>query len=159
MSAGGLQWTDDGGEIDFEKVEVDEAERQKLKQRIKALETEARDVFHAGKIDFGRELQKFEQRNQVEVPCTLTQIEDAIYLDQGLVLSLQYHIFNTRQKQVLLTESDACYSELGLDNYQRTGRHPASIFREKPRKYFDTGVNFLGVKNIGECTLGDDQEA
>ena len=44
-------------------------------------------------IDFNAQLQALKKRTECELPHTLSQVEDAMYLDQYNVIVLEYHYY------------------------------------------------------------------
>ena len=44
-------------------------------------------------IDFKEEREKYKDRTEMELPYTLTQAEDAMYINQQFIVSLEYHYF------------------------------------------------------------------
>ena len=44
-------------------------------------------------IDFNAQLQALKKRTECELPHTLSQVEDAMYLDQYNIIVLEYHYY------------------------------------------------------------------
>lgn len=44
-------------------------------------------------IDFEQQLKAYKERNEVDLPFTLTQVEDSMYIDQYQVVTLEYHYY------------------------------------------------------------------
>lgn len=55
-----------------------------------------------GKINFADHLKELQQRTEIELPYTLTQVEDAMYLERDKVVTLEYHYY----------QKDCAYTEL-----------------------------------------------
>lgn len=44
-------------------------------------------------IDFSAQLSALKRRTETDLPYTLTQVEDAMYLDQNSIVTLEYHYY------------------------------------------------------------------
>ena len=90
------------------------------------------------KIDFDQQLQAYKERTEMTLPYVATQVEDAMYLNQQHVVTLEYHYF----------QNDCIYSPLekvdekdisdhlpekekdifGTKNFGKSGQSPSSQF-------------------------------
>lgn len=44
-------------------------------------------------IDFSAQLKALKKRTEVDIPYTITQCEDAMYIDQAAVVTLEFHYY------------------------------------------------------------------
>lgn len=72
-----------------------------------------------------------------------------MYVDEGVVVSLEYYVFNNEQDHIHLTDinevgmTEENVLRLNTDKYQSTGAHPMSIFRNPPKNYVDANKDYL----------------
>jgi len=44
-------------------------------------------------VDFQKHMDDLKARTETEIPFTMTQVEDAMYLDKTMVVTLEYHYY------------------------------------------------------------------
>ena len=44
-------------------------------------------------IDFEQHLEALKKRTELEIPYTTTQVEDAMYIDQNTIMTLEFHYY------------------------------------------------------------------
>lgn len=44
-------------------------------------------------IDFDKHLEALKKRTELEIPYTTTQVEDAMYIDQNTIVTLEFHYY------------------------------------------------------------------
>lgn len=112
-------------------------------------------------IDFNAQLQALKKRTENNLPFTLTQVEDCMYLDQYNILALEYHYYQNDCKYTHLAQCDEHINDqgiwldsdekkvthlLGTEKYQLPGEeiHPMSSFaREDILNFVDTHEDIL----------------
>lgn len=112
------------------------------------------------RVDFSEQLSSLKKRTEMDLPYTMTQINDAIYLDQYSLLSFEYHCYQNDvryqklrrlddriDKRGVLVDSNGnpVHNLLRTQEYQRTQPpHPMSAFdRNGIRNYEDTGEDLV----------------
>jgi hypothetical protein len=57
-------------------------------------DSKLKNLNNSGKfIDFNKELKVIKELTELNIPYTITQVEDAMYLDQNFVVTLEYHFY------------------------------------------------------------------
>lgn len=64
-------------------------------------------------IDFQAQLEALKRRTETELPHTLTQVEDIMYLDQYSVISLEYHYYQNDCKYLNMNPCNEHLDETG----------------------------------------------
>ena len=64
-------------------------------------------------IDFEQQLKAYKDRNEVDLPFTLTQVEDSMFVDQYQVVTLEYHYYQTDCVYHELNKCDEYVNEEG----------------------------------------------
>jgi hypothetical protein len=64
-------------------------------------------------IDFNAQLKALLRRTETELPHTLTQVEDIMYLDQYSVVSLEYHYYQNDCKYINMLQSQETINQEG----------------------------------------------
>lgn len=77
-------------------------------------------------IDFNSQLEALKKRTETELPHTLTQVEDIMFLDQYSVIALEYHYYQNECKYYNLKTCDEHFDEAGelVDSYGNKVTHP-----------------------------------
>lgn len=112
-------------------------------------------------IDFKAQLEAFKRRTEQNFPFTLTQVEDAMYIDQYSIMTLEYYYYHNQCKYSYLNAHSEYINEtndlvredgtlakhkLGthLYNQNQDDIHPMSAFeRDKVTNYYDSGVDII----------------
>lgn len=112
-------------------------------------------------IDFQAQLDAYKKRTQQELPFTLTQVEDAMFIDQYYLMTLEYHYYQNDSQYIQLQRLDESIDENGelvdalgnkvlnkfaIEKYQIESCkvHPMSSFdREDVVNFVDSGLNIL----------------
>jgi hypothetical protein len=88
-----------------------------------------------------------------------------MYVDEGVVITLSYHIFNDNQDHIQLTDvtdektlDGKSTSKLNTDNYQKEGQHPMSIFKNPPRNFEDRNDIIVENSDVGEYMTAEEKE-
>ena len=77
-------------------------------------------------IDFNSQLEALKKRTETELPHTLTQVEDIMFLDQYSVIALEYHYYQNESKYYNLKPCNEHIDEEGVlvDEHGQKVTHP-----------------------------------
>ena len=73
--------------------QMTEEELQKEVQALKDKGFASNKPKKIGKVNFADHLEELQKRTETELPFTLTQVEDAMYLERDKVVTLEYHYY------------------------------------------------------------------
>lgn len=65
-------------------------------------------------IDFSAQLSALKRRTETDLPYTLTQLEDAMYLDQNSIVTLEYHYYQNDCTYTKLQPCEERWNENGV---------------------------------------------
>lgn len=112
-------------------------------------------------IDFKSQLDALKQRTEFNLPFTLSQVEDAMFLDQYHVVTLEFHYYQNDCKYSVLDaqienidengdlideQGNQVANKFAIEKYQKdpASIHPMSAFnREDIINYVDSGDNMI----------------
>lgn len=113
-------------------------------------------------IDFNEQLSDFKKRTEIDLPYTLTQTEDSIFVDKDYVMTLEYNYYQNYCKYtpisivnesinndgVLLDEEGyESIHQLGTQSYQLPENEPHHPMSQWPRSQIknlrDSGIDIL----------------
>ena len=96
-------------------------------------------------IDFEQHLEALKKRTELEIPYTTTQVEDAMYIDQNTIMTLEFHYYQNdcqytlleKQKERIIDDKlcDSNGNEvehlLGTHKYDDENINPNNMFDRK----------------------------